>query len=396
MQTPVNSLGPFEFAAPGRIVFGWQSRSALGALLASLCQRAILVVGSRGLAASGVVERIVDDVQACGTRVVTLQAPSREPTVEDVDRIVEQLRHDGAGHGDALVALGGGSTIDLVKASAALVPQSSRASVRDYLEGVGRGLQLAASPLPWIAMPTTAGTGSEATKNAVIGVAQPPCKKSLRSEAMLARIALVDPELCVSAPPIVTAHSGMDAIAQLIESYVSRRATPLSRNLALEGMPGVVSALATAFVDPLDQPARMRMSYAAMLSGLALANGGLGLAHGVAAALGVVCDVPHGLACSLMLPAAMRFNLSERREDLACIGEVLAGALGSSASRAEAAIAAVEQLQCELGLPQRLNEVGVRAEQLDELVRQSRGNSMSGNPVEVSDAALRNLLEQLL
>src|SRR4029453_1065020 len=156
-----------------------------------------------------------------------------EPLVDDVDRCAAFLRESRAGPGDLLLAVGGGAAIDLAKTAAALVTQDTTNSVLDYLEGVGKGLKIVNAPLPVLAMPTTAGTGSEATKNAVISSYDPPFKKSLRSELMVPRIVLVDPELSTSVSPEVTAHTGMDAITQLIESLISRRARPISISLCL-------------------------------------------------------------------------------------------------------------------------------------------------------------------
>src|SRR5262249_52038465 len=190
----------------------------------------------------------------------------------------------------------------------ALVTQDATNSVLDYLEGVGKGLKIVNTPLPVLAMPTTGGTGSEVTKNAVVSSYDPPFKKSLRSELMLPRIVLVDPELAVSVPPHVAAWTGMDAITQLIESYVSRRATPATQQMAWTGLRQAATNLVDAFRDGASRSAREGMAMAALLSGIALANSGLGMAHGVAAALGVHCQVPHGLACAVMLPTAIEVN----------------------------------------------------------------------------------------
>ena len=249
---------------------------------------------------------------------------SREPETTDVDETVAAIRPH-LKPGDCLVAVGGGSTIDLAKAVAGLVTQRESAPVKDYLEGVGRGLKLVEAPLPFIAMPTTSGTGTEATKNAVISSYDPPFKKSLRDERLVPAAVIIDPELTVSNPPEVTAYSGMDAITQLIESLVSKKATPLTKALCREGLRAAVPALEVAFKDPTNQAAREAMSYAAWLSGVTLANAGLGMAHGVAAALGVHCRVPHGLACAVMLVPAMKVNLQLCYRDYAQLGELMAG-----------------------------------------------------------------------
>ena len=214
---------------------------------------------------------------------------------------------------------------------------------------------------------------------------------------MFPTVALVDPELTVTCSPQVTAHSGMDAITQLIESYVTKKVNPVTRALCLEGLKQASWALPVAVKDPTSRPARESMSHATLLSGIALANSGLGLAHGVAAALGVHCQVPHGLACAVMLPAAMQVNLSSRLLDLATIGRVLLNhqTLSSDSEAAQAALNFVSELSVQLGIPTKLRELGVRRDQLPALVKDSRGNSMSNNPTELNDTALAQLLEEL-
>jgi alcohol dehydrogenase class IV len=317
--------------------------------------------------------------------------------VADVDAAAHSIRSQGVRAGDLVLGIGGGSAIDLAKAIAALAVNTDGGSVRDYLEGVGRGLKLANKPLPIVAIPTTAGTGSEATKNAVISVTSPNVKKSLRSDDLVPRAVIVDPQLAVSLRPATTAHTGMDAITQLIESYISRRARPIPQALAIQGLRLALPAIVEAVEDSNSRPAREAMAHAALLSGMALANSGLGLAHGVAAALGVHCDVPHGLACAVMLPAALRVNRLVAEQQLAELA-VAAGLAAnvSPAPAAEALIDRIDQISQRIGIPRTLTELGVRREQLPALVRDSRGNSMDGNPQALEDGELAELLEGLL
>jgi alcohol dehydrogenase class IV len=271
-------------------------------------------------------------------------------------------------------------------------------TVKDYLEGVGRGLKLVEDPLPILAMPTTAGTGAEATKNAVISSYDPPFKKSLRDNRLMPRIALVDPELSVSVPPEVTAASGMDAITQLIESFISRNAQPIPQALCLQGLKLAVPAIAEAVEDGSSQPAREKMAHAALLSGMALANSGLGLAHGVAPALGTHCRVPHGVACAVMLPVALRVNRKVRQDELSQLSHLLFGR-GRFTPPEEAVAVLIEEVEalCDrVGVPRRLSELGVKREQIPLLVKDSRGSSMSGNPRELADEELTWLLEEIL
>ena len=292
----------YDLVVPQRIVFGWGRRREIGDLAASLGRRVLVVSGSRTLERSGQLAELFDLMRAAGVEVVHAASISHEPEVADVDRLTAELIRKNPGAGDFVIGIGGGSAIDLAKAAAAMATNRDSNSVADYLEGVGRGLKIARLPLPMLAIPTTAGTGSEATKNAVISSYDPPFKKSLRSDQMVPRIVLSDPELTVSMPPEVTTHTGMDAITQLIESYISRCARPIPQALAIHGLQNAIPALTEAVADGRCQWARETMAHAALLSGVALANSGLGLAHGVAAALGSICRVSHGLACAVMLP----------------------------------------------------------------------------------------------
>lgn len=389
-------IGSYTFFAPGQIVFGWGRRVEVGALAATLGRRVWLVSGSRTLERLGHIAAVEELLHGEGLTVHTTQATAQEPEVGDVDRLTDAWRALGAGAGDCVVAVGGGSTLDLAKAAAAMVTNRRGDSVVDYLEGVGRGWTITEPPLPLLAMPTTAGTGSEATKNAVISSYDPPFKKSLRSDRMVPRIVLIDPELTVSVPRETTAYTGLDALTQLFESYLTRRAAAIPQALCRQGLPLAWQALPRVVRDGSDREAREAMAHAALLSGLALANSGLGLAHGVAAALGVHYRVPHGLACAVMLPAALRVNRNVREAELAELSQLLLGRSWSRASAAvEALLEAVETLCREIGIPARLRDLGVPREGVAALVPSSHGNSLSGNPRALSDDELRDLLESL-
>lgn len=392
----------YSFFMPERIRFGWGARSNAGLIARTLGERAFLVCGSKTLADNGTVDELERTLAGARVSLVRLGSIHREPEVRDVDDLTAKLRELSSGTGDLIIALGGGSAIDLAKAVAAMATNREGSSVADYLEGVGKGLRITRAPLPLLAMPTTAGTGSEATKNAVISCYNPLFKKSLRSDLMVPNAVLVDPELTVGVSRETTAYTGMDAITQLIESYISRRAQPIPRALCLQGLELALPSLAEACDNPTSQSARENMAHAALLSGIALANSGLGMAHGVAAALGVHCKVPHGLACAVMLPAALRTNREARLEDLATLGHLippdspLAAGIHSIDSAADALIQFIDDLAMCIGIPSRLSQIGVRAEQLPAIVRSSRGNSMDGNPREIDDAELTEILENRL
>ena len=385
----------YDYLSPVRIAFGWGRFSEAGALAKTLGRRAFIVCGSPGLETSGVLGRLRDSLAASGVDPAHLGTISREPRVEDVDRLTASL--PPLEDGDICIGLGGGAGMDLAKAVAAMAQNRDSPTVKDYLEGVGTGLTLRSDPLPVLCIPTTAGTGAEATKNAVISSDHPPFKKSLRSDRMIPRVALVDPQLTITAPPEVTAASGMDALTQLIESLTSLKAQPVPSALARGALPLAIRSLEPAVHDPANREAREGMSQAALISGLALANSGLGMAHGVAAALGITCGVAHGLACAVMLPAALAANREVRRAEIAEIGRLLTGrSFSSDEEAARAAPEAARALGRRIGIPQRLAEIGVRRESIPELVQGSRGSSMSGNPRPIDDAELTAILEGLL
>jgi len=394
----MNTNLSYDFLAPRRIIFGWGRRREVGRLGRTLGRRAFLVCGLPPETADGVMCEIASLLRAENVKPISLATLAHEPEVDDVDRVAAQLRAQNATEGDFLLATGGGAAMDLAKAVAAMAVNHESRTVKDYLENVGRGLKLLQPPLPVLAMPTTAGTGAEATKNAVISSYDPPFKKSLRDDRLMPTIALIDPELSVSVPPRVTAAGGMDTITQLIESYVSRKSQPIPRALAMQGLRMALPAIVEAVEEGHSRRAREAMSHAALLSGMALANSGLGMAHGVAAALGTHCRVPHGAACALMLPVAIRANLETSRADFARLGRLLTSGddRKTPAEAAKAFAAGIETLCRRVGTPRRLSEVGVSREQIPALAKSSRGASMSGNPRELSDTELTKILEDLL
>jgi len=386
----------YDLLLPRRILFGWGRRSELGPQARTLGRRALLVTGSKTLQANGTIAELTRQLEQSGVEVRELAAIHREPEVVDVDAAVRTLHQIGVQGGDLVVAIGGGAALDLGKAVAALATNRQSDTVQDYLEGVGRGLKIDHPPLPVLAMPTTAGTGSEATRNAVISSTSPAFKKSLRSDLMVPAVVLVDPELTVSSPRNVTVWSGLDAITQLIEAYLTRNARPVPQALCLEGLREAVPALPRLVDDPGNRPAREAMAHAALLSGIALANSGLGMAHGVAAALGVTCQVPHGLACAIMLPTALAANRRVREREIATLGRLFTGSEQTSDSAAaDAAVAFIADYCLKLKIPTRLREVGVTKDQIEPLVLGSQGNSLNGNPRTISECELSDTLEAL-
>lgn len=387
----------YDFFAPRQIVFGWGRRRDVGRLVKPLGRRAFVISGLPAAMASEVLSEIDDLLRRESIEPIRLATLLHEPEVDDVDRTAAEARALGIGLGDLLLAVGGGAAIDLAKAAAAMAVNRESDTVKDYLENVGRDLKLTVPPLPVIAMPTTAGTGAEATRNAVISSYDPPFKKSLRDNGLMPSVALVDPELTVTMPAATTAASGMDAITQLIESYVSKKSQPIPCALAVQGLRMAIPAIAEAVEQPDCRAAREAMAHAALLSGMALANSGLGMAHGVAPALGTHGRVPHGVACAILLPAAIRANMSVCRDEFARLGHLVFGLSTKNTEQAAEGFAEkIEQLCDRVGVPRRLAEVGVRREQLPTIVRDSRGSSMSGNPRPLTDDELTDILERLL
>ena len=299
--------------------------------------------------------------------------------------------------------------LDTAKVTSGLLPV--REKVEDYLEGVGRGLTLERPGVPWIALPTTSGTGAEVTKNAVLKSKALGAKKSLRSPYLLATCALVDPELTVGAPLPLSGIAGMDALTQLVEAFVSRKAAPLPRALARQAFPAMLRALRGIPRDPDDLQARTAAAYGAMVSGIALANSGLGAAHGFASGLGGMYDIPHGLICALFISPALRANAELIREDCALLytSAVEQGVAAPGVPEAEAAalepgeadpvqwlIGEIDALFTLYDLPENLKGFAVDAEQIPEIASRSSGSSMSGNPRELSQQEREAMIAELL
>ncbi|HEX7974009.1 MAG TPA: iron-containing alcohol dehydrogenase, partial [Anaerolineales bacterium] len=299
----------FEFATANRSIFGPGALSQVGPAAAGMGRRALLAAG----AASPHVVSLIDRLAQAGMEAVRFPVQG-EPTVESVQQAVALAAQQSC---DLVIGLGGGSALDTAKAVAAL--RANPGQALDYLEVVGRGQVLTHPPLPCIAIPTTAGTGSEVTRNAVLDAALPGrpgqrVKASLRSPLMLPRLALVDPELTYSLPPAVTANTGLDALTQLIEPFTSSQANPLTGALCREGLVRAGRSLRQAYLHGDDPSAREDMSLASLLGGLALANSKLGAVHGFAGVLGGILPAPHGAICAALLPHVMEINLRALRQ----------------------------------------------------------------------------------
>jgi alcohol dehydrogenase class IV len=326
-----------------------------------------------------------------------------EPYVAQIDEAVAEARQH---HCDCVVGLGGGSAIDAAKAVAGLLTNGG--SAVDFMEVVGGGKKITRPAAPWIAIPTTAGTGSEATRNAVIGLPEKKFKASIRSELLLPRIALVDSELGVTVPAAVTAASGMDALCQLIESYTSTGASPMTDALALQGIPLAAKFLPRAYRDGLDLEAREGMALAALLSGITLTNAGLGAVHGFAAPLGANYPIPHGVICAALLPKIIEANISSMRNQdssessrgltrYATIGrKLLDNESIEDAEAIDACVHVTSDLARELKIPA-LGKFGISSSDVAGMFALARkASSMKFNPVVLSDEALAAALNSSL
>jgi alcohol dehydrogenase class IV len=381
----------FEFYGVGRVVFGRGELARGGDLAGGMGGVALVVFnGSEPLA-----ERLAGMLKEAGM-TATLRRQRGEPVVADVDGAVEAGRSAGA---DVVIGLGGGSAIDAAKATAGLLANGG--SAVDYMEVVGKGLKITKPATPWMAISTTAGTGAEATRNAVIGLPEKKFKASIRSELLLPRIALVDAELGVGVPPAVTASSGMDALCQLIESYTSSGATAMTDGLALQGIGLVACSLVRAYQDGGNVEAREAMALAAMWSGITLTNAGLGAVHGFAAPIGANFPAPHGTVCAALLPHVIRENVKAMRAggDLkglgryADVGRLLSGADVSDELAVDACISVTQQMAQTMKIPQ-LGEFGMtRGDVVGMVALAKKSSSMKFNPVALSDEALAGALE---
>ncbi len=377
----------FSIARLPRIEFGAGSIRKLPDIAALYGKQLLLVTGQHSFVESPAGEWLLGELKARSFAWQHLKV-GHEPTPQFVDEAVASLR----GHDiDAVLGIGGGSALDAAKAIAGLLKPGN--SVVDHLEGVGPELPYRGPATPFIAAPTTAGTGTEATKNAVLSVPG-QYKKSFRDDALVAQWAIVDPDLLATCPPELIAADGMDAFTQLLESFVSTRAIPFTDALARAGLAAASEALLPLYGSPT--PAlREKMAYASLLSGICLAQTGLGAVHGIAAPLGAFFPIPHGVACGTLLATATHINLSALRERdpqsvaLAKYDEVrrLLGAADL--------VAMLEGWTERLALP-RLSRWRVATADFSRIVANARGSSMKTNPVELTDAEIERILAERL
>jgi alcohol dehydrogenase class IV len=395
-------MNPFELALPARVLFGCGRFQEAGRLVREWGQCALVVTGRSTHRA----ERLLELLHQAGVRGALFPVAG-EPTTSAVEHGVETARRQNV---DSVIGFGGGSAVDAAKAIAGLATNAG--DLLDYLEVIGRGKPLEKPPLPFIAIPTTAGTGAEATRNAVLASPAHRVKVSLRSPLMLPKVALVDPDLTQGVPPGITAATGLDTLTQLIEALVSSRANPLTDSLCRDGIARATRALPLAFAqasldagaltrtDPIYASAREEMALASLWSGIALANAGLGAVHGFAGPLGGMFDAPHGAICAALLPEVMQANIRALRQRapthpaLERYTEIARLITRQPEVTAEQGVDAVRRLCARLGIAS-LGRFGVTFDKAPALVASARrASSMQANPVLLSDEELTGILER--
>jgi len=378
-------VAPFEFATATRIVFGQGTIQSLASLAQPLGRRALVVTGTNSSRA----------MSALAGFEANYFSVAGEPTLAMVREGVKAAR--GC---HFVIGFGGGSAMDAAKAIAALAPNSGEPL--DYLEVIGQGRPLERSPLPFLTVPTTAGTGAEVTRNAVLGSPEHGVKASLRSPLLVAKAAVIDPDLTLDTPAAITASTGLDTLTQLIEPFVSCRANALTDLFCLEGMRRAADALPKVFRNGRDRDARTAMAYASLLSGLSLSNAGLGIVHGFAGPLGGLLKAPHGALCAAVLPHGMAVNiraLRERAPDREALDKYRRLArlfVEDSQAEPEDAVRWVSDLCRGLGISS-LCSYGLHSSGISDLVIKVAGaSSTKANPIKLSTSELAEIAERAL
>jgi alcohol dehydrogenase class IV len=380
----------FEFATATRIIFGAGTIGELTTLAPSFGNHAFVVTGANSDRAKKHLTALESAGIAC--RYWSVEG---EPTVDQVREGAQLARY-----ANFVIGFGGGSAIDAAKAIAAIAANSGEPL--DYLEVIGEARPLENPPLPFIAVPTTAGTGAEVTRNAVLGSPAQQVKASIRSPLMLAKLAVIDPDLTLDVPPQTTAACGLDTLTQLIEPFVSSRANHITDMFCRDGLARAIQFLPLAFADGADKTARSEMSFASLLSGLALANAGLGVIHGFAAPLGGLLNAPHGALCAAVLPHGVAANiraLRERAPQHAALEKyrIIAGVLTQDThAHAEDCIPILTDLCTTLKIPS-LSAQGLTANQIPTVAEKAMAaSSMKANPIALTNAELVQILERAL
>lgn len=379
----------FSFATASKIIFETGAAKRIPKFAAELGTRPCLLTGSNPKRAGWLIDELTESLNE------PLVIPvSNEPDTKTAAQAAEAAREAGC---DMVIGMGGGSVMDMAKIIAALITNTD--DIYDYLEVVGRGNPLVQKPVPLITVPTTSGTGSEVTANGVLLSPEHGVKVSMRSTDMIANLAVVDPELAVSMPPKVTATTGMDALTQLMEAFVTHKANPVTDALCREGLMRAATALPLAFADGSDISAREDMALASLLSGICLANAKLGAVHGFAAPIGGMSHAPHGAICAALLPHVMKVNLRALRErdpespSQHAYQEVAVMLTADVTCTPEDGADWVLELCEEMSIPT-LEKLGVKRQDFETLAENAaNASSMKGNPVDLNRDELLEILD---
>ena len=379
----------FDLHLPPRVIFELGSRSQIINIIESFGKRALLIHSKSHPLISGIIQEINDS----NIELVPL-AVTGEPSTESISEILSRTTGKKF---DCIVGIGGGSVIDSAKAVSTLL--ANPGTITDYLEIVGKNLPINNSPIPCIAVPTTAGTGSEVTKNAVLSVGEKKIKVSLRSTRMIPRVAIIDPELTYSMPAEVTASTGMDAIIQLIEPFISNKANSFTDGICREGLKAASGSIRKVFYNPSDSDGRAGMSYASLCGGIALANSGLGAVHGIAGVIGGMYSKPHGQICAALLNGTLEINIkaiARRQGENPCRQKFreLAVILTGRADADESDVTLWSKEIChDLEIPS-LSALGISRCEFDVICEKAAiSSSMKGNPILLTPEELNEILE---
>ena len=384
----------FSFARTPQVHFGPGKISTLASAVKTFGSKILIVIGSKSFTSSTVYQDLLDQLQASGISFWHYAICS-EPTPEMVDQAVQRFATADI---DVVVSIGGGSVLDGGKAISAMLPINQ--PVKDYLEGVGTKSKHPGLKVPFIAVPTTSGTGSEATKNAVLSeIGEQGFKKSLRHNNFVPDMAIIDPALTISCPSSITAASGMDAFTQLLESYLSLDASPMTDALAYKGLEQIPNSLNASYHDGSNLQSRIGMALASYLSGITLANAGLGLVHGFAGVIGGYYSIPHGVICSSLMGAVNNVTVRKLRRErsnhqamvkYAAIGKMFAGSNDKSEDfYIDFLLHAIALLAEEMKIP-RLTSAGVRSTDFQKIVNAAENKN---NPVALSLDEMLEVLE---
>jgi len=371
----------FALMYPERIIFGCNALEQLSGELARFGRKALLVSGHRAMRESGILEKVINQLDSGKMEVTLFDEVEHDPSLDTVDRGIKLAREEEC---KMVVGLGGGSALDVAKAVACL--SRLKGSPREYHQG----REVEAAGLPFVAIPTTAGTGAEITSNSVLTDRSKKVKKSIRSPYMIARVVLVDPLLTLSMSAELTAHTGMDALTQALESFICRTSNPISDSLALRAVDLLFHNLPEAVRKGKNVKIREKVALGSLLSAMAFSQTGVGAVHALSHPVGARFGVPHGLACAVLLPGVMEFNLEVCREKFS----LLAGKMGGE--KPEEVPEVLRELLKKVGISPTLKEWGIKEEDLPLLASQSRGGTMNKNPRKMSDEELKEILGKVI